>query len=663
MAQFIFNPTQSYLPVYNQLQFGMTSNNYTRGGFAYLTEVLVDNLPLSTLQSTNGPGETFSNVDIHRVASTALTYDLNAAIIGATYTPNSIKRLSVELGETYGRILNILGITQSATAPYVGWTQLNVADTTDIRVGERVEIQLDDSSTTPYLNDFWRVVNKTLTSITIDDDLWIYPNFTQTGKIKIASEFFDASFNGGDGTTILQTATAHGINPGDTFLLNLDPYAFATIEITNVVGTPQVNTLTTTVGGITYSLISSAVAATSTASMAFNLAAQINATAPLDFTAYQNPLDRPFVLYIYSRRQRGDATVGATLSITTTGTISLTQSVFKKVSSSGPIGGWNSFSGIWKAKTTPTDTTITTDIPWQNSTITGSQRGSLLGFNNIVKENQDVIGDKWIMNHYFDYEDFFNYPLPPLALTEDPRDCQPFSDWDEVQSIDIMTLLGPTGSAVSGFTMRTTYPIGGAFFDYNYTLGVVKGDKEPRISFGVGPGNLAPLSTTFSTLKPTSYNITIYDNFGNIFYNQDFCYVCKSNEWWRVMWLNKWGAFDFYNFSWSDRSVEGDKNSFYRAIGRYNGTSWVKDNGERGLTTYDTRTFDKWLFYTDLLKRNEGEWLLSLFKSPEVYLVKGSQFIPIIITNREVFRFNAGNKIRQMQFEARLAYNNISQIN
>lgn len=663
MAQFLFNPTQSYLPAYNQLQFGMTSPNYTRGSFAYLTDILIDNLPLATLQSNNVPGETFSNVDIHRVASTSLSYDLNAGAIGATGQANSVKRLKVKLGETYNWTINILGITQSVSSPYIGWTDLILPDTSDIRVGDRVEIQLDDSLTTPYLNDFWRVVNKTSTRITIDDNAWTYPGFTQSGKAKICNEFYDASFNFNDGTTILHTATAHGLATGDTFLLNLDPYAFTTVQITNVSGTPQITSLTTNVAGTTYSLISSAVAGTSTASVAFNLAAQINASSNPIFSAYQNPNDRPFVLYIYSSRQMGDAAVGATLNISTSGTISLTHSTFRKGAQAGPIGGWNSFSGIWKAKGIPTSTTITTDIPWQNSTITGSQRGSLQSFSNKVVKDLDIIGDKWIMNMRFDYEDFFNYPQPPLALTQDPRPCIPYSDFGDMMSIDIMTLLGPTGSAVSSFVMRTTYPIGGVFFDYNYTLGLYKGEKEPRVSFGVGPGNLSALSATFSATQSKSYNITIYDNFGNIFYNQDFCFKCRTSEYWRIMWLNKWGGFDFYDFNWSDRSVEGERETFYRAIGSYNGTSWQRGNGERGLTVYDNRTFDKYLFYTDLLSRDEGEWLVNILRSPEVYLVNGATFTPIIITNEEVFRFNAGNKIRQIQFEARLAYNNISQVN
>jgi len=127
--------------------------------------------------------------------------------------------------------------------------------------------------------------------------------------------------------------------------------------------------------------------------------------------------------------------------------------------------------------------------------------------------------------------------------------------------------------------------------------------------------------------------------------------------------LNKWGAWDFYDFNFADRSVEGEKESFYRAIGDYNGSSWIKSPGERGLTVYDNRTFNKFLFYTDLLKSNEAEWLISLFNSPEVYLLDGSNIKPIIITNEELIRFNQNNKVRQLQFEARLAYNNITQIN
>jgi hypothetical protein len=49
--------------------------------------------------------------------------------------------------------------------------------------------------------------------------------------------------------------------------------------------------------------------------------------------------------------------------------------------------------------------------------------------------------------------------------------------------------------------------------------------------------------------------------------------------------------------------------------------------------------------------------------SPEVYLLEGSLLKPIVITNEEFVRFGEANKVRQLQFEARLAYNNITQVN
>lgn len=654
MVQFIFNPTQSYLPAYNQLQFGMTSDKYTRGSFAYLVDVKVDGNLITTLTSQNTPGTTWSNVDIHRVASTALSYDLNYSILGATSTPNSIKQLDVEAGETYNNVIQILGITQSGQN-----TMLYVSDSTLLQNGDRVEIQLNDTSATPHLNDFWRVVAVNPGEIVIDDYDWSYPGFTQSGVLREGREYLDASYNFNDNTVIIETIQPHLLNDGDTFLLQLDTYAFATIDITSQTGVAGFNSIDIFRAGITYSILSTSITSGSITGLLGLLTSDIN-SSQTHFTAYD---DGNSILYIYSRRNQGDATVGCQLNITPTGTIGFTFSNFTKTPQQGPKGGWNSFSGIWKVNNVINSNQFSTKIPWQFNTITNSQRGTILSFNNYTEKGLTAYGDRWLMNHTFQYDDFFNYPDPPLVLTEDPRDCIPFSSWDDLMTVDIMTLLGPTGSNVSQFLMRFTYPLGGTFSDYFYTLDTQKGSPEPRVSFGVGPGNLSGLSTTFSSMQPQDYNITIYDDFGNIFYNQDFCYKCRTKEYFRVMWLNKWGAFDYYDFNYADRSVEGEKETFYRAIGNYNGSSWVKTPGERGLTVYDNRTFDKYLFYTDLLKRNEGEWLISLFNSPEVYILDGSNIKPLIITSEEIFRFNAGNKIRQIQFEARLAYNNITQIN
>lgn len=655
MATFSFSPTYSYLPAYNQLQYGLTSTRSNRGGFSYLTGVKVDGSLISTLSTQQFPSLTYSTVDIHRIAATEISYDLNFNIIGATSTPESIKILNVEIGSTYNNNVRFISITFSG-----GSTTLNLADTPILSVGDRIEVQLDDNTFNQYLNNFWEVTQVVGNSITIDDVNYVNPGFTQSGTIKEGRQYFDASFN--NGLVDIETLNDHKLSEGDTFLLQLDSYAFAYIQINSVTGFASIDSLQTNVGGITYSLITGSVSGTSTASIAANLATNINSNS-LDFTAFNNPSDRPFVTYIYSKRLAGDATIGSGLTYSTTGTISLTASQFSKTPAQGAIGGWNSFSGIWKVKSVISSTKFSTEIPWQFNTITGSQRGSIISLSNYKDYPTAETSDKWLMNHTFQYEDFFQYVNPPLFLTDDPRDCVPFSDWTDFQSIDIMTLIGPAGASVSSFLMRTTYPLGGSFSDYSYTLKTLKGNIEPRITFGVGPANLGGLFSTFSAMNPETYNITIYDNFGNIFYNKNFCYKCKTKNYYRIKWLNKFGGWDFYDFHYADRTVEGSKDSFYRAIGSVKNNTWFKSNGERGLTVYDNRTFDKFLFYTDLLKRNEGEWLVGLFNSPEVYLLEGGLLKPIVILNEEIFRFNEGSKIRQLQFEARLAYNNITQVN
>lgn len=654
MTTFLFSPTYSYLPAYNQLQYGLQSTNSSRGGFSYLTGVKIDNSLISTLSTQQLPNLTYSTVDIHRIAQTEISYDITFDVIGATSTPESIKSLKVEVGETYNNSIRFNSISVSS-----GKAVLNLTATPILSINDRVEVLLDDTTYNQYLNNFWKVTNIVGNSITIDAD-YTNPGVTQSGYIREGREYYDASFN--NGSVDITTTNVHKLSAGDTFLLQLDTYAYGLINIATASSPSGITNLQTNVNGVTYSLIGSTVTGSSTASLAAALATEINSYST-DFTAFNNPSDRPFVVYIYSERLTGDLSVGSSFTYSTSGTVNLTATPFSKTPKQGPIGGWNSFNGVWKVRSVLSSTKIATDIPWQFSTITGSQRGSIISLSNYVDSVTAELETKWIMNRTFQYEDFFEYVNPPLALTEDPRTCISFSDWNDFGVVDIMTLIGPTGSAVTSFTMRVTYPVGGAFFDYVYPLQIVKGNKEPRVSFGVGPANLNPLSTTFSTTKPESYNITIYDDFGNIFYNKNFCYKCRTKTYYRLKWLNPLGGWDFYDFNYADRTISGEKETFYRAIGSVKGNTWVKSNGERGLTVYDNRTFDNYLFYTDLLKRDEAEWLSGLFNSPEVYLLEGSLLKPIIITGEEFIRFGEANKVRQLQFEARLAYNNITQVN
>jgi len=446
MAQFIFNPTQSYLPAYNQLQYGFVSTNYTKSGFSYLLDVIVGGQTVSTLTSNNVPGKTWSNIDIHRVASTELSYDLNFDVAGAQFTPNSIKKLELKLGERYNNIHSIIGLTAMSSGTFNGYTEIELSDATDISVNDRIEIKLSDDINNTHLNTFWKVLNKSGDNLIIDDDEWQWPGYTQTGTLRNGVEYYDASFN--NGSVDIETSTAHNLEAGDTFLLQLDTSAFATINFTAYTPGDSILTLETNFGGVTYSLISASVSGTDANNLANNLTTQINADAPLDFTAFNNPSDNPSVVYVYTRRNKGDIAIGADFDFSTTGIIAYTQSAFSKTPQQGPIGGWNSFSNLWKVKSVLSTTKFSTDIPWQFDTITGSQRGSIINFDTRVRLNTDTLENFWLMNHTFQYDDFFDYPLPPLALIEDPRDCISFSDWSDLQTVDIMTLLGPTGSNI-----------------------------------------------------------------------------------------------------------------------------------------------------------------------------------------------------------------------
>lgn len=120
---------------------------------------------------------------------------------------------------------------------------------------------------------------------------------------------------------------------------------------------------------------------------------------------------------------------------------------------------------------------------------------------------------------------------------------------------------------------------------------------------------------------------------------------CTKYETYRFMWKNRLGAFDYFTFTKrSDTSLTIEKDIYERKLGSYNGLNYGYNIGDRGKIINNVRLTEKVSVFSDWVTEDEAAWLYELFASPEVYVLDGTNMIPIIITSNE---YVIGKKVNQ----------------
>jgi len=182
----------------------------------------------------------------------------------------------------------------------------------------------------------------------------------------------------------------------------------------------------------------------------------------------------------------------------------------------------------------------------------------------------------------------------------------------------------------------------------NFTL--TRG-ATPSIQFWnipVGPGQLSlPVNTD-------NYSVTLY--FGSTTYSESKFYKIDTNcslyTNVRVMFMNRYGAFDYFNFRANSSSAYNISRQEFRQELDFN-----YNIGDRGRTIMSQRVDQTFTLYSDLLSQSEWDWLSELATSPEVYIVNEitNKAIPIIVTDTN---YNFKKTITEGPFYFTLNYQN-----
>jgi len=204
----------------------------------------------------------------------------------------------------------------------------------------------------------------------------------------------------------------------------------------------------------------------------------------------------------------------------------------------------------------------------------------------------------------------------------------------KVQLTDYETLGGILSStSPSSPTINITF--------YNANGGVLStttipltGNTYRRVDFGVGPKNLLSMVGSYPNLSYVNtcsyYTYVLKKSYAQL--SEIKTYVidntCSPYIKKRVCFMNRIGGYDYFNFTMdSKRSVSVKKEEYNRTL------DWNYNIGDRGTTVFATDVDEVFSMNTNWITEKECAWLEELITSPDVYLIEGTNKIPIVITD------------------------------
>jgi len=123
----------------------------------------------------------------------------------------------------------------------------------------------------------------------------------------------------------------------------------------------------------------------------------------------------------------------------------------------------------------------------------------------------------------------------------------------------------------------------------------------------------------------------------------------------RFAFVNSFGVWDYYNvYMPTRRNTSIDRKIYSQEQINLNDRIAQYNVSKRGDKQYYTEYTDSFEITTDTLDSRESQWLREMFESNDVYIQSGSNFIPIIITNRQEQINN--NKYRNKNFRYTIRY-------
>jgi hypothetical protein len=123
---------------------------------------------------------------------------------------------------------------------------------------------------------------------------------------------------------------------------------------------------------------------------------------------------------------------------------------------------------------------------------------------------------------------------------------------------------------------------------------------------------------------------------------------CNVSENVRLVWLNSFGGWDYFNFKVGGKqSINVERQTYKKLLAR------DYSIGDRGDTTYAQKAEETWSIQSNWITEAESEWLVNLIQSREVYELKNGDIYPIQILDTS---YQVKQSIRDMIFNLSIQF-------
>jgi hypothetical protein len=205
-------------------------------------------------------------------------------------------------------------------------------------------------------------------------------------------------------------------------------------------------------------------------------------------------------------------------------------------------------------------------------------------------------------------------------------------------------------------TVRAAAIANGAIVTYRNSAGTIISTVNYFVGqgvyqYGIGKGN-APAGWDTATVEvnvPAGGTKTI------VYKKLETCKDDSTS----FAFINDYGVWDYYHISNPLReSTQVSRSTYDQSFVRYDDLLSSYNASNRGTTQYRTEYSDTFTITTDYLDKPTGDWLTEMFRSPEVYIQQGDDFVPINIINSDVTWNMDENRQKLFQYEIEFKYAN-----
>lgn len=254
-----------------------------------------------------------------------------------------------------------------------------------------------------------------------------------------------------------------------------------------------------------------------------------------------------------------------------------------------------------------------------------------------------------------------NYPSEYKSINYGP-----INETHEYETVSLIVATSSGLTASVRFAMFNSAGVQQTTYSYNLPTNNV----YRRLDIGVGTQNLSnSFGINWASSNYSYYTMTYLQN--GVTASETLKYRLKSecspyssNEWVRVLWLNRQGGWDYFTFTRDvKKSVSITRSEYNRIL------DWDYEVGDRGRTIFATKAEEQYTIQSNWITDNEAKWLEELMTSPEVYIIGNdsdtyysglstSYKLPIIVTqNSYEVKTTMRDKMFNFVLTYKMAYN------